>query len=90
MEDEVVVTKQLRFGALDEVEDNLLGEGVVFDTELLRPTQVGLEALHLLGRTAHLNRISTSDHTHLRVHVFEAEDILIIDPVKRTGVEVIG
>ena len=89
MQNQVVVFEYLRLGPLNEVEDNLLGKHVVLYAEAFSFPHIVFKPLHLLIGTAHFNGITTRHHTHLRVHVFQAENILIIHPVKGAGVKII-
>lgn len=89
VEDEVVVAEGLRFAALDKLEDEFGRKGVVLNAESLGLTEVGFKLADLFLRAAHLDGIAAGHHTYLGVHVPEADDVLVVDAVKRLGVNVL-
>ena len=90
MQNQVIVFEHLRLSSLNEVKDNLLREHVVLYAEAFSFPHIVFKTLHLFVGSAHFYGITTRHHTHLRMHVLQAEDILIIHPVKGAGIKIIG
>ena len=85
----MVVERLLRLLAVEELQDDFFGEGVVLDAELLAAAQTVLEPRDGIFRAGYLHLVAARHHPHVGVLVFQTEDILIIDAVEGGGVKCI-